>query len=297
GRPPHDRPGRSRHEGGLTWGLLLPPTPFSATMKAAAAIARILKEERCEYLFCFPISPVIEECARLEIRPIVGRTERPILNMAAGYSRASNGQRIGVAAAQHGPGAENAYAGVAQAFADGSPLLFLPGGNARARAEIPPNFDAAANYRGVAKWSAILPTPESVPDRLRRAFTLLRRGRGAPVGLGLPVGVGGGGGGGVAYAPGRGGRGGGGPAGAREAVRLLRGAERPVVWAGQGVLWAEAWDELRAFAEFMNVPVMTTLAGKSAFPEDHPLSLGCGGYSGTAMVDHFLRQADLVFGI
>src|SRR5262249_53919441 len=109
GRPPHDRPGRSRRERGLTWGLLLPPTPFSATMKAAAAIARILKEERCEYLFCFPISPVIEECARLEIRPIVGRTERTILNMADGYSRASNGQRIGVAAAQHGPGAENAY--------------------------------------------------------------------------------------------------------------------------------------------------------------------------------------------
>src|SRR4051794_41010384 len=146
-------------------------------MNAAAAIARILKEEKSEYLFCFPITPVIEECARLDMRPIVGRTERTILNMADGYSRASNGQRIGVAAAQHGPGAENAYAGVAQAFADGSPLLFLPGGNERSKVDISPNFDAAANYRGVAKWSAILPTPESVPDRLRRAFTLLRSGR------------------------------------------------------------------------------------------------------------------------
>src|SRR5205807_3993167 len=98
-------------------------------MKAAAAIASILKADGTEYLFCFPINALIDECARLGIRPIVARTERTLLNMADGYSRASNGRRIGIAAVQHGPGAENAYAGVAQAYADGSPLLFLPGGN------------------------------------------------------------------------------------------------------------------------------------------------------------------------
>src|SRR5574341_1065218 len=123
-------------------------------MNAAAAIARVLKEEKSEYLFCFPISPVIEECARLEIRPIVARTERTILNMADGYSRAGNGRRIGVAAAQHGPGAENAYAGVAQAFADGSPLLFLPGGNALGRTGIAPTFHSADNYHHVTRWAA-----------------------------------------------------------------------------------------------------------------------------------------------
>src|SRR5437870_10538197 len=98
-------------------------------MKAAAAIAEILKAEGVEYLFCFPINALIDECARIGIRPIVARTERTLLNMADGYSRTSNGHRLGVAAVQHGPGAENAFAGVAQAFADGSPLLFLPGGN------------------------------------------------------------------------------------------------------------------------------------------------------------------------
>src|SRR5439155_23281509 len=230
---------------------------LSATMNAAAAIARILKEEKSEYLFCFPISPLIEECARLDIRPIVGRTERTILNMADGYSRAGNGQRIGAAAAQHGPGAENAYAGVAQAFADGSPLLFFPGGNARARVEIPPNFDAAANYRGVAKWSAVLPTPESVPDRLRRAFTLLRSGRRAPVVLELPVDVAGAEVGEFAYAPGWGARAAGDPAEVREAVRLPRGAKRPVLWAGEGNVWPAAWEELRASAELSNTPVLT----------------------------------------
>src|SRR5207247_1763664 len=114
---------------------------------------------------------------------------RTLINMADGYSRVTNGRRVGVAAVQHGPGAENAYAGVAQAFADGSPLLFLPGGYARGRADVLPNFDAAANYRGIAKWSASLRVPGRVPEMFRRAFTLLRTGRRAPVVLELPVDV------------------------------------------------------------------------------------------------------------
>src|ERR1043165_9363805 len=111
-------------------------------MNAAAAIANLLKAEGTEYLFCFPINALIDECARLGIRPVVARTERALVNMADGYSRAANGRRIGVAAVQYGPGAENAYAGVAQAFADGSPLLFLPGGNAATRVDLPPNYDS-----------------------------------------------------------------------------------------------------------------------------------------------------------
>src|SRR5260370_8518031 len=115
-------------------------------MTVAAAIARSLEEEGTEYLFCFPVSPLIDACAAIGIRPIVARTERALVNMADGYSRASNGRRIGVATVQHGPGAENAFAGVAQAFADGSPLLFLPGGNPRGRGAIGPNFPAAPTY-------------------------------------------------------------------------------------------------------------------------------------------------------
>src|SRR3954465_3185474 len=110
-------------------------------MNTAAAIASILQAEGTEYLFCFPVNPLIDECARIGIRPIVARTERTLLNMADGFSRVSNRRRIGVAAVQQGPGAENAFAGVAQAFADGSPLLFLPGGNPATRAEVSPHFD------------------------------------------------------------------------------------------------------------------------------------------------------------
>jgi hypothetical protein len=107
-------------------------------MKVATAIADLLKAEGTEYLFCFPVNALIDECARAGIRPMVGRTERTLGNMTGGYSRAGNAQSLGVAAVQHGPGAENAYAGVAQAFADGSPVLFLPGGHPATRADTPP---------------------------------------------------------------------------------------------------------------------------------------------------------------
>src|SRR6185436_11717288 len=123
-------------------------------MNTAAAIATILKAEGVEYLFCFPVNALIDECARVGIRTIVARTERTLLNLADGCSRVSNGRRIGVAAVQHGPGAENAYAGVAQAFADGSSVLFLPGGNAAGRVDLPPSYDASQSYRTITKWSA-----------------------------------------------------------------------------------------------------------------------------------------------
>src|SRR6266550_3140480 len=137
-------------------------------MTVAAAIARILQEEGTEYLFCFPVSPLIDACAAIGIRPIVARTERTLLNMADGYSRVSNGRRIGVATVQHGPGAENAYAGVAQAFADGSPLLFLPGGNESARFDTPPNFESPRSFESVTKWSARVNTAPRVPALMRR---------------------------------------------------------------------------------------------------------------------------------
>src|SRR4051794_2579425 len=137
-------------------------------MKAAAAVASVLKAEGTEFLFCFPVNALIDEAARLGVRPIVPRTERTLVNMADGYSRATNGRRIGVAAVQHGPGAENAYSGVAQAFADGSPLLFLPGGNAAGKVDLPPNYDAPPSYRTVTKWAARGNAAGRVPAPMRR---------------------------------------------------------------------------------------------------------------------------------
>jgi acetolactate synthase-1/2/3 large subunit len=266
-------------------------------MKGSTAIANILKAEGIEYLFCFPVNPLIDECARLDIRPIVARTERAVVNMADGYGRASNGKRLGVVAVQHGPGAENAYAGIAQAFADGSPLLFLPGGNARERQDTLPNFSAADNYRGVTKWAASIRAAEDIPVMLRRAFTLLRTGRRAPVAVEVPVDVAAQELDALSYTPVKPVRAAGEPDAIREAARILLKAKRPVLHAGQGMLWAEASQELLVLAELVQAPVMTTLPGKSAFPENHPLAIGTGGYSGSAVAGQFLRQADVIFGV
>src|SRR5438105_3174874 len=209
-------------------------------MNAAAAMASILKTEGTEYLFCFPLNALIDECARIGIRPIVGRTERTLLNMADGYSRTSNGRRIGVATVQHGPGAENAYAGVAQAFADGSPLLFLPGGNAATRMDIQPNFDASQSYRTITKWSARANAAQRVPALMRRAFTLLRSGRPGPVLVEVPVDVAGAEMEPFDYQPAQVLRAGADPVSIRVAVRTLHDARRPLLHVGQGVLWAQA---------------------------------------------------------
>jgi acetolactate synthase-1/2/3 large subunit len=266
-------------------------------MQGKDAIAKILKAEGVEYLTCFPNNPIIEGVAAVGIRPICARTERVAVHIADGLSRTTAGRRLGVCAVQYGPGTENAFGAVAHAYGDASPVLLLPSAFQRDRFGIPPNFQAIYNYRGVTKWVEVVNFAHRVPQMLRRAFTLMRCGKPGPVMLEVPTDV-------LkeeipdfAYAPVKRAAPVGDPRDVKEAVRMLLAAKAPVILAGQGVLYAEAWDELKAFAELTQVPVLTTLQGKSAFPEDHPLALGTGALSGTKMVDHFLKRADLVFGI
>ncbi len=268
-------------------------------MKGKTAIVNILKLEGVESFTCFPANALIDAAASQGIRPILARTERVAVNIADGYSRVTNGRRIGVCAVQHGPGAENAFAGVAQAYSDASPVLLLPGTFERSRLGVPPNFQAVYNYRHVTKWVEVVNGATRIPQMMQRAFTLLRSGKPGPVMLEVPTDV-------MEeeipeeafhYTPVKGPRPWGDPQDVREAVQALLAARSPVIVAGQGIFYAEAWNELKELAELTQVPVMTTLNGKSVFPEDHPLALGTGGRSRPKMVDHFLRKADLVFGI
>ena len=267
-------------------------------MKSVDAVAKILKLEGVEYLFCFPANTLIDAAAKIDIRPIMTRTERTLINMADGFSRVTNGKRLGVATIQAGPGSENAFAGVAQAFSDSVPILVLPGCVSRQNMDIPTNFESVKNYAGVTKWVAQINLADRVPDMMRRAFSLLRMGHPAPVILEMPTDV--------AtediqdnfeYHIPQPSRPSGDPQSVKKAIKMLMSSENPILHVGQGVLYAEATDELIEFAELTQVPVMTTLAGKSAFPENHPLSLGTSGYTGTGMVRHFLPKADLVFGL
>ena len=102
-----------------------------STLKAAAVIADILKREGVQFLIGYPVNPIIEAAAEADIRTIIVRQERTGLHMADAVSRVTSGERIGVFAMQHGPGAENSFGGVAQAFGDSVPIVVLPGGYPR----------------------------------------------------------------------------------------------------------------------------------------------------------------------
>ena len=267
-------------------------------MKAAAAVAGILKQEGVQCLFCFPINQVIDAAAELGIRPVMARTERAVVGMADGYARVTNGRKIGVCTMQYGPGTENAFGGIAQAYSDSTPILCLPGGVPETRTGVRPNFDAVLNFQHITKWVARVNRPDRIPDFLRRAFTYLRTGRLGPVTLELPWDV-------MqaeveaaatAYTPVKGTRAMADPSDTEAAVKAMVAAKCPLIHAGSGILYAEASAELTELAELLQAPVMTTLSGKSAFPEDHPLAIGSGGLAWPRAVTRFLADADLVFG-
>lgn len=268
-------------------------------MKGADAIANILKQEGVDFIGCIPFSTLTEAVAVAGIRPIIFRQERVGVNMADGFSRITGGRRIGAFTMQAQAGAENAFAGVAQAYSDSVPILLLPAAAGRSRTGVRPNFSPTRSYRDVTKWVDQINMVERVPEMMRRAFSHLRTGRPSPVMLDLPADI-------LSaeldeadfhYVPVAARRTSGDPADVSETARALLAAKRPVIHAGQGILYAEAWDELRELAELLQAPVMTTLSGKSAFPENHPLSIGSGGAVTTAPVVHFLKGCDLVFGI
>ena len=119
-------------------------------MTVARAIARAMKAEGVDVLFAYPVNPLIEAAAEEDIRTIIVRQERTGLHMADAYSRVSSGAKIGVFCMQHGPGAENAFGGVAQAFSESAPILVIPGGYPRHLAHYFPNFNKPTTQRAIA---------------------------------------------------------------------------------------------------------------------------------------------------
>src|SRR6201995_1733925 len=120
-------------------------------MNGADVIAAILKREGTEFLACYPRNPLIEACAALDIRPILCRQERVGVGMADGFTRIRRGRKNGVFAAQAGPGIENAFPGIAQAYAENVPMLIVSGGFPLSRQYGRPVFRAAAVDGAVTK--------------------------------------------------------------------------------------------------------------------------------------------------
>jgi len=140
-------------------------------------VAEILKREGVKQLVGYPVNPIIEAAAEADIRTIIVRQERIGLHMADAMSRLSSGDSIGVFTMQNGPGTENAFGGVAQAYGESSPILVLPGGYPRQISQLQPNFSAYLNFQHVTKHLEQPLTGASVPHALRRAFTQLKNGR------------------------------------------------------------------------------------------------------------------------
>ena len=267
-------------------------------MKVAHAIAQILKAEGVEFIIGYPVNPIIEAAAAMDIRPLIVRQERIGLHMADAVSRLTCGEKIGVFVMQHGPGAENAFGGVAQAYSESVPILVMPAGYPRNLNNYFPNFNSFLNFQHVTKHVEQLTKATFVPEALRRCFAQVRNGRPSPVMLEIPLDVYGeeveepldytpsfh-----TRYAPD--------PLGVQEVAEVLSQAENPVIYAGQGVHYAQAWKELKTLAEMLTIPVTTSLQGKSAFPENHPLALGSGGRSIPQAVHHFLQESDVILGI
>ena len=270
-------------------------------MKVLDAIITILKKEGLECLNCFPTTPVIEAAAAQDIKPIVCRQERVGLGIADAYSRVTNGKKLSAFAMQYGPGAENAYPGVATAFSDSTPLLVLPLGHPLDRDGVFPMFSSLKSYESITKSIEQITTPSKSIDVLRRAIASMRNGRPGPAMVEIPEDIliqdiedsrvenykk-------IQFARSM--------ASSEEITnisKIILSAKNPIIIAGAGVLYAEATRELAEFAELLQIPVMTTMEGKSSISErNHPLALGSGSGVMSDPVVHFMKKSDVVIAL
>lgn len=261
----------------------------------ATAMARILKQEEVEWVSTFPVCRVNNALGREGVPLVMMRDDRYAIALADGFSRATAGERIGVCTVQGGvnaAGIQVAYAGLAQAFEDGSPILCITDGVPSGSTENS-QFDVNASLKSVAKWHGYIDRPSRVPEFMRRAFTMLRSGRPGPVVLSVPDPLGEFDEAADPYVPVKGWKSAPDPEDVATAAELVLEASKPLIYAGEGVIYAGASKELVALAEALGAPVVTTLKAKGAFPEDHPLFVGVRG---DAAVE-FLTASDVILAV
>ena len=268
-------------------------------MNGTQFIARILKEEGVEQMTCFPSNALIEEVSKEGIRPVMFRHERGAVMAADGYARSGGGEGFGTVMMQHAAGAENSVGGLSQAFGDNVPMLVLPGGYPLAERNIRPNFAAVNSYGSVVKSVEAIDTPTQIGAVMRRAFQALRNGRRGPVVVEMTTDI-------CAMevpeeamnytsptsaksAPSSG--------DIKDAVKLLLAAKKPMIWSGAGVLFSGASAALTELAELTDIPVFTTMEGKSGFDERHPLSLGAGSGATTGQANKWIVESDVIIGL
>ena len=258
-------------------------------------MVKLLREEGTEWVCTFPTNVFVNACGEEGMPLMMVRTERFAVAVADAYSRATNRKKIGVSAVMGGlnaAGTEMAYGALAQAYEDSSPLLCLTDGVPKEVAARE-RFNIEDGFRSVTKWSGFINQGRRVPEFVRRAYTQLRSGRPSPVMLQFPRGLEDYDPAEHPYTPVKGWKPSGDSHDVKVAVEAILHAKNPIIYAGQGVFFGDACAELKQFAEMTGTPVLTTLMGKSCFPEDHPLSLGVRDVP----AERWLKSSDLVFAI
>lgn len=270
-------------------------------MKGSKAALALLERQGVNVMFGLPggtTIPLYDDLLDSNIRHVLVRHEQCAAHMADGYARATG--KIGVCTSTSGPGVTNLMTGVATAYVDSSPMLVLTGqvatpliGNDAFQ-----EADSFSLMMPITKHNYRVLDPKDIPEAITRGVAIATTGRKGPVHVDLPVDV-------MRQevpedmmrrefnvAP---------PAedysGLKEAVMMLRTAERPLILVGGGVIWSNATQEVLKISQMLMAPIVTTIMGKGAVPEDHPLCLGVIGMHGRECARTAFAECDLVLAV
>ncbi len=278
---------------------------MSETRTGAEIMCEALVREGVDILFGYPGGAIMPFYHALPEYPglhhVLVRHEQAAGHAAEGYARASG--KVGVCVATSGPGATNLVTALADAMMDSTPIVAITG-------QVPSHLigrdafqetDVTGITQPITKHNYLVTNIEDLSRVFKEAFHIARSGRPGPVlidvakdaqtarakpdwnvKLNLP-----------GYKPSSGGN----RKQIREAIKLIGAAQKPLIMAGRGVMISGAFSELRELAERTGIPVITTLHGIGAFPEDHPLALGMSGMHGWVHNNRAIQECDLLFNI
>ena len=282
-------------------------------LNGGQALIKALEKEGVEVIFGLPggaILPVYDPIIDSPIRHILVRHEQGAGHMAEGYAHATG--KPGVAMVTSGPGATNIVTPLADAFMDSVPMVCITGQVATSSigTDAFQEADITGITQSVTKHNFLVTEAQDIPRVIREAFHIATTGRPGPVLVDIPkdivdptnprsamewywptdeevaAGLPG-------YRPNTSGD----PDKIKAAVDLILASERPVLYAGGGILKSRAAEALRTLAELLDLPVVTTLMARGAFPDDHPLCLGMPGMHGNYTAVMSMQESDLLVAL
>ena len=272
------------------------------TMTGAQAIIASLEAEGVDTVFGYPGGQAIKIYDALydskKLHHVLARHEQGATHMADGYARATG--KVGVVLVTSGPGATNTVTGIATAYMDSIPMVAITGQVTRGviGTDSFQESDIVGITMPIVKHSFLLQSTDDLTETFREAFYIASTGRPGPVLIDIPsdlqgaemvfhypdsVNI-------PSYRPTYKGN----AKQIKQATALIETSKRPLLYAGGGIVSSHACQELKALAEAMQIPVVTTLLGKGCFPSSHPLSLGPVGMHGSKYANMAMTECDLI---